>query len=184
MTSVRYADAADLAGAAQLLAVAFRDYPWTRYVVPEEDYDERLRGLYAHYLGHAHRHGFVAAADDGAVAVLAPRAPEPAAVDEIIALHGDRVDRLGGGMVCDDAWTIEAIGVHPSSRGHGRGSELLAFALDGMARRGAGKVVVDTSDPRNVRLYERHGFRIVAERTTPSGPPVWTMLSELVPAER
>ena len=50
-----------------------------------------------------------------------------------------------------------------------------ADALNEIADRGGKQVVLDTSDPRNVRLYERHGFHVAAHTPGTDGPPVWTM---------
>lgn len=72
-------------------------------------------------------------------------------------------------------WRIEALGVRPSARGKGAGSALVAFALDEVVRRQACGVSLETSDERNVRLYERHGFDVIAYVEAPAGPPIWTM---------
>ncbi|UNX55441.1 hypothetical protein MF406_04015 [Georgenia sp. TF02-10] len=70
-------------------------YPWMRYVVPEADFTHRLRQLQLLYLGHAHEHGVVGVTEHlaGVVALLPPDAPEPApeVVEQIVALHGDRI---------------------------------------------------------------------------------------------
>ncbi|WP_309233962.1 hypothetical protein [Dietzia sp. SYD-A1] len=107
----------------------FEHYPWTRHVIPEEGYGERLLALQELCPAHAHRHGFVAVTGnlDGVIALLPPDAPDPdvTAVEQIVALHGDRIGRL------------------------------------------------ETSDLRNVTLYERHGFSVTGRRDHPDGPPVW-----------
>lgn len=98
MTHVRHAQPADLAAAADTLTTAFEYYPWTRYVLPERDYLARLRALQHLYLGYACEHGIVAVTgdSDGVIALLPPHAPDPAPamVEEVVALHGERIDRL------------------------------------------------------------------------------------------
>lgn len=37
-------------------------------------------------------------------------------------------------------------------------------------------VILDTSDPRDVALYERHGFVVTARPEVPGRPVVWSML--------
>ncbi|RKE60233.1 N-acetyltransferase [Microbacterium sp. AG238] len=179
---LRLAAENELDAAADALAAAFEHYPWTRHVIPDDDYAWRLRELQLVYLRHAHVHGFVALAGpaDGVIAVLPPDAsePEPAAVDRIVQLHGDRLGRLGdseGASPEPGSWRIETVGVLPARQGRGLASELIRFALAEGARRGAGRFALDTSDERNVRLYERHGFTVVSRVDPPDGPPVWGM---------
>ncbi|MDX2358346.1 GNAT family N-acetyltransferase [Dietzia sp. PP-33] len=179
MTDPRLASPDDLAPAAETLAEAFAHYPWTRHVIPEEGYADRLLTLQHLYLAHAHRHGIVAVdtGRDGVIALLPPDAPDPddATLDQIVALHGDRIDRLAHGSAPHDGWTLETLGVRPSAQGRRLGSALIGFGLDEAARRGARTVRLDTSDERNVRLYERHGFHVNDRSDRPGGPPVWHM---------
>ncbi|MEH6821249.1 MAG: GNAT family N-acetyltransferase [Dietzia psychralcaliphila] len=179
MSDPRLASADDLAPAAETLAQAFAHYPWTRHVIPEEGYDERLLALQHLYLAHAHQNGIVAVTRDrdGVIALLPPDAPEPgdAAVEQIVALHGDRIGRLTNEATPHDGWTLETLGVRPAAQGRRLGSALLGFALDEAGRRGARTVRLETSDERNVRLYERHGFHVSGRLDHPEGPPVWLM---------
>lgn len=181
--SVRIAHERDLDQAADTLADAFADYPWTRYVIPPQGYRDRLRSLQRLYLGHALTHGVVAITDTcaGVIAVLPPDAPDPAPpiIDQIIALHGDRIDRLSSADAPPQAWRLETLGVLPAHRGHGVASLLLQFALDGVGQRGGKHVALDTSDPRNVRLYERHGFVVTSHAQDAEAPPVWSMVHTL-----
>lgn len=177
--NLRMADAHDLAAAADTLALAFEHYSWTRHVIPEDGYAERLRALQLLYLEYAHGHGIVAVIGDcdGVIALLPPSAPEPAPelVEQIVALHGDRIDRLDHSEPPVDAWRLETIGVRPGCQGRGRASALLVFALREVTRRGGDRIVLDTSDPRNVRLYERHGFRVTGHTDIADGLTVWKM---------
>ncbi|WP_431790425.1 GNAT family N-acetyltransferase [Microbacterium paraoxydans] len=183
---VRLARREDLATCAETLAAAFRDYPWTRHVIPEDDYDARLAALQRLYLGYAHDQGIVAVAGEGAgtIALLRPDAAEPEAafIAQVVALHGDRLDRVDQTPSPAGAWRLETLGVHPGRQGRGIASHLLHFALDEVARRGGGPVVLDTSDARNVRLYGRHGFRTTALTDADGAPPVWRMAA-VVPTE-
>ncbi|PAY22903.1 N-acetyltransferase [Dietzia natronolimnaea] len=184
MSDPRLARPDDLDPAADTLARAFEHYPWTRHVIPEDGYGERLLTLQQLYLAHAHRHGIVAVTGDldgviadGVIALLPPDAPDPgeAAVEQIVALHGDRIGRLAGGSPPHAGWTLETLGVRPTAQGRRLGSALLEFGLDEAVRRGARTIRLETSDERNVTLYERHGFSVTGRRDHPDGPPVWTM---------
>lgn len=178
-TRARLADPDDLAAAAATLAAAFEHYPWTRYVIPQEHYHERLRALQQLYLEYAHAHGIVAVAShcDGVIALLPPDAPEPAPemINEVMRLHGDRISRLQQSDPPAGAWRVETLGVRPERQGQRLASTLLVFALTEAVRRGCEQVVLDTSEPRNVRLYERHGFQTTTHTDTGHGPPIWTM---------
>lgn len=183
MTHVWHAQPADLAAAADTLTAAFEHYPWTRHVLPESDYSGRLRALQHLYLGYAHEHGIVAVAGDGdgVIALLPPDAPDPAPamVEEVVALHGDRIGRLDQDPPPEGAWRLETLGVRPERQGQGIASALIGFALSEVRARGGGAVALDTSDPCNVRLYERHGFCVTAHSDVGDGPPVWKMVASL-----
>lgn len=178
-TSILLARPSDLDPAADTLTSAFEQYPWTRHVIPETGYTARLRQLQRLYLGYAHAHGLVAVTEDlaGVIALLPPTAPEPDTemIEQIIQLHGDRIDRIAPGEPPAGAWRLETLGVRPDRQGRGIATALLTFALAEVADRGGKQVVLDTSDPRNVRLYERHGLRVTAHIPGTDGPPVWTM---------
>jgi ribosomal protein S18 acetylase RimI-like enzyme len=72
-------------------------------------------------------------------------------------------------------WYLFFLGVAPDLRGKGVGSTLLESTLqrvDGEAM----PAYLDNSNPKNTRLYERAGFRIVSEyRARKDAPPVWGM---------
>ncbi|TSD55836.1 GNAT family N-acetyltransferase [Aeromicrobium piscarium] len=174
----------EIVQAAAALAAAFDDYPWTRWTVPKDEYPRRLEELQAIYLAHAVDHGLVLV-DEGVRAVIAfvpPSAPEPgsAALGRIVALHGDRLDAVAGAATPSPptgAWELATLGVHPDHRGEGLGSRITTAGLDVVAELDPGaSVALETSDERNVRLYERLGFRLTATTPIDRGPTVYSML--------
>lgn len=182
--TARPASPPDVPAAARVLAAAFADYPWTRWTVPADDHERRLEELQALYLAHALEVGVVLVDDASevraVVALLPPDAPEPApAVQErVVALHGDRLAVLADVALPpapDDAWTLATLGVHPDHRGAGLGTALAEAGLAAAAERGATAVALETSDERNVRLYERLGFAVTARTELADGPVVWSM---------
>ncbi|WP_291798639.1 GNAT family N-acetyltransferase [Brevibacterium sp.] len=189
---------AELEDAAAVLAVAFHDYAWTRWVIPEDGYGERLRQLQRLYLAHALGHGSVLRTADfsGVVALLPVAAPEPApeVYERIRALHGDRLGRLGGVESPEPElpaaqalaaplpaadWTLETVGVLSSAQGRGIGGRLVDAGLRTAQARGASAVGLETSDERNVALYRRHGFEVVAHQRPECGPQIWTLRAEI-----
>jgi ribosomal protein S18 acetylase RimI-like enzyme len=73
------------------------------------------------------------------------------------------------------------LGVTPAAQGHGVGSRLLqAHTAELDARNRAG--FLETATPRNVPLYQRFGFQIIAEyRPGADGPTCWAMWRDPAP---
>jgi GNAT superfamily N-acetyltransferase len=69
---------------------------------------------------------------------------------------------------------LAAIGVRPEQQGKGLGTALLEPGLDHTDRLGL-PAYLESSNIRNVPLYERHGFEVTEEVELPSGPPIWLM---------
>jgi ribosomal protein S18 acetylase RimI-like enzyme len=68
------------------------------------------------------------------------------------------------------------IGVAPRAQGAGLGSALLAHALARVDAAGA-DAYLENSNPRNISLYERAGFKISREiRARPDAPPIFAMI--------
>jgi ribosomal protein S18 acetylase RimI-like enzyme len=70
------------------------------------------------------------------------------------------------------------LGVHPDAQGKGLGSRLLQSKTERMDA--AGRCgFLETATPRNLPLYQRHGFEIVTDyRPAPDGPLIWAMWRE------
>lgn len=177
---IRPATASDLDAAADTLAAAFDAYPWTRWTIPHDGYPDRLRRLQRLYLGYALDEGIVLVDDElrAVIALLPPDAPEPAAQmqQQVAALHGDRLEVVAAADVPaqpDGAWNLATVGVRPDSQGAGLGGATVAA---GLAAVGDAAVALETSDERNVRLYQRSGFAVTATTRIERGPVVYSML--------
>jgi GNAT superfamily N-acetyltransferase len=80
----------------------------------------------------------------------------------------------GYGFV-DESTPELAIAVVPSKRGHGVGDELLQALLERARSDGYARISLSVEPGNPARkLYERHGFEVVAE-----GPDAWTMVASL-----
>ena len=75
----------------------------------------------------------------------------------------------------EPCWYLPLIGVDPASQGQGYGSALLRYALEQVDRTGA-PAYLESSNPRNVPLYERHGFNVLGSIQAGSSPTVVPML--------
>jgi ribosomal protein S18 acetylase RimI-like enzyme len=72
-------------------------------------------------------------------------------------------------------WYLPLIGVEPNAQGRGLGAALLRHALERFDREGA-LAYLESSNPRNIPLYERHGFEIVGEIRVGAAPVMTPML--------
>jgi ribosomal protein S18 acetylase RimI-like enzyme len=88
------------------------------------------------------------------------------------------MERIHKQHVPEPHWYLLVVGVHPELQGRGLGSSLIR---EGLARSDASgcPCYLETSDERNVALYERHGFRVLAQASLGSGGPCgWGMRRE------
>ncbi|RBQ18598.1 GNAT family N-acetyltransferase [Spongiactinospora rosea] len=184
---VRPARSSDLAPAAGVLAEAFAEHAWTRWVLPADGYAERLEEMQRLYLTHALAHGLVLVDEQvrAVAAFLPPDAPEPAAPirQRLAELYGSRLTALAELALPDapaGSWALETVGVRPAHQGTGLGTAVTSEGLSMIDERGEA-VALRTSDERNVRLYERLGFTIVATTEIPDGPIVYSMVRAAVP---
>jgi ribosomal protein S18 acetylase RimI-like enzyme len=75
-------------------------------------------------------------------------------------------------------WYLSELAVDPPAQGRGIGSALLRDRLAACDRLRL-PAYLESSNPRNTSLYERHGFRVVQEhRMGGDGPPIWLMWRE------
>ena len=72
-------------------------------------------------------------------------------------------------------WYLPLIGVDPARQGRGLGSALLAHALRRCDEDRA-PAYLESSNPTNIPLYERHGFRVLGEIRVGSSPVLTPML--------
>jgi ribosomal protein S18 acetylase RimI-like enzyme len=71
-------------------------------------------------------------------------------------------------------WYLAMIGVDPSRQGQGMGSALLKETLATVDEQGL-PAYLESSNPANVPLYERHGFEVMGEIRGGDGPPIIPM---------
>ena len=72
-------------------------------------------------------------------------------------------------------WYLPLIGVDPGHQGKGFGSALLQHALLQCDRDHA-PAYLESTNPANIPLYERYGFRVLATIQEGSSPPIFPML--------
>ena len=75
-------------------------------------------------------------------------------------------------------WYLGYLGVAPTHQGQGLGATMLRAVLDDADTTGT-SAYLESSNERNLSLYERHGFRVVEEvKLLGAGPTVWRMWRE------
>jgi ribosomal protein S18 acetylase RimI-like enzyme len=197
---VRQATGEDVPALAATLASAFTHDPPMAWVFRDEaTRAERLQALFTlAVLGVFLPNGEIYVTPDvGAASLWERRDPDRTAPDEdpeefpsAMAASGylpEEVDRMLTflGMM-DDAhphepahWYLGILGVDLARQGQGLGSAVMAPKLaecDGAAS----PAYLESSNERNVPLYERHGFRVTGVLDLPDGPPLWQMWREPV----
>ncbi len=185
--AVQSATAAEEAAVIAILTLAFDNDPATRWTWPEPKafleafprFAKALGGA-AFGSGTAHRIGFAAAAlwlppgtepDDAAIAALMQ-----ATADAQTAVDGPAIMRqMTGYRPREPNWYLPLIGVDPAHQGKGLGGALLKHATDICDRDGV-PAYLESSNPRNVPLYERHGFEVLGKIQAGGSPTVVPML--------
>lgn len=72
-------------------------------------------------------------------------------------------------------WYLHMIGVDPAQQGRGLGARLLRQTLERVDAEHL-PAYLESSNPRNVSLYERHGFEVLAEVAVDGSPTMRPML--------
>lgn len=178
------ATAADEAAVYAILALAFSGDPATRWSWPDpKSYLEAFPHFARAFGGAAFKHGGAhRIGSAGAALWLPPGAmPDGAALGALMHRTADAGTAVDGPQVMQQMarchppephWYLPLIGVDPAHQGKGLGAALLEHATDRFDRDGM-TAYLESSNPRNIALYERHGFEIVG-RIQSGGSPVFT----------
>ncbi len=100
---------------------------------------------------------------------------EKSAPDEIKADLFGVFEQMGKYHPTEPHWYLPLIGVDPNSQGNGIGSALVKHALE-ICDHDHSPAYLESSNPKNVSLYERHGFEIIGEIQVGSSPTMRPML--------
>jgi ribosomal protein S18 acetylase RimI-like enzyme len=184
---------------AATLADAFIDDPVMTWLLPQTvcTRSGRLRRFYAAELkAYARRSKPVYLAADGRGAAMwsPPKTHAPTTGDSLretlpmIAIFRGgiiRASQVGtqlGGLhpKTPPHWYLYMLGTRTDSQSQGIGTAMLRLGLDAVDADHA-PAYLESSNRRNVSLYERHGFEVMQEiRLAGGGPPMWPMWREPV----
>jgi len=84
-------------------------------------------------------------------------------------------EQMGTYHPSEPHWYLPLIGVDPKYHGHGFGSALLHYTLN-LCDRDNKLAYLESSNPRNIPLYERHGFELRGTIQIGASPPISPML--------
>lgn len=178
----RHAVPADHSAMARTLAEAFAADPVMAWLFPGPDERADPVGLTAFMeaeVGGYQNHGHAYVVDDRAVALWAPPGAEvdQGPVAEVMAAHAhpERMETSSEGFIhmyeyhpTEPYFYLSMIGSRDDSRGQGLGTILLRRVLEVCDREGH-HAHLESSNIRNVGLYERHGFEVLTEIEFASG---------------
>jgi ribosomal protein S18 acetylase RimI-like enzyme len=181
--------ASEMGRAVDTLLLAFATDPVERWMYPEaRDYLTHFPAFIRAFAGPAFEEETVwsLGGELSAVSLWLPpsAAPDGDALVDLLgrtvdeAKHSDTfavLEQLGEAHPTYAHWYMPWLGVDPARQGQGLGGELLAQCL-GIVDRDHLPVYLETSNPRTVSFYERHGFEQIAEARAGSCPPVACML--------
>lgn len=185
---IRSADTDELPKVVATITVAFISDPITRFACPlPHEYLSAMPLVTRAFAGGSFEHGTadVTAEYCGAALWLPPGVgPDGAALERGLreTVKRDRLDdllatfeKMGEWHPDEPHWYLPMIGVDPYAQGRGLGAALLRHALERCDREGI-PAYLESSNPRNISLYERHGFEVMGRIQIGAAPVVTPML--------
>ncbi|MFP3943523.1 MAG: GNAT family N-acetyltransferase [Alphaproteobacteria bacterium] len=175
----------------QLITLGFAADPVLRWVWPDaKTYLAEMPKFVAAFGGRAFEHETAWYADDfRAAALWLPPGVEPDAeklsnliettvapetAEEAAALMGQMAEFHPHDRPC---WYLPMIAADPACQGRGLGSALMKHAVRRCDEEGL-PAYLESTNPRNVPLYERHGFEVMGEMQAGSSPVMHPMIRE------
>jgi GNAT superfamily N-acetyltransferase len=169
------------AGAIAVLTLAFASDPATRWTWPDPKIYLAAFARFAEaFGGAAFAKGSAHCIEGAATALWLPPGSEPdeAAMVELFEATADPATASDGPQVMkqmasyhphEPHWYLPLLGVDPARQGQGLGGRLLEHATRLFDRNGA-VAYLESSNPRNISLYQRHGFEVLGRIQVGSSP--------------
>ena len=185
---VRFATPSDEAAVVQTIVSAFAADPMARWSWPDDDdYQAHMPSFTRAFGGRAFECQGAHCTDDcsGAALWLAPELhPDEDALGAIVestvsdSIRGELyavLEQMETYHPTEPHWYLPMIGVGASFQGKGFGGALLSFALERFDEEGR-VAYLESSNPRNISLYERHGFDALGEIQVGTSPTIVPMV--------
>lgn len=186
--TVKLAQPSDEPGAIDALTLAFSTDPMTRWSLPDpHKYLAAFPTMARAFGGSAFARGtaYIAAGFIGTALWLPPGVgPDEETLLRVLNENGGEDTRDDMPKIFEYMqkfrptelhWYLPMIGVDPAHQGEGIGSALMTESLK-VVDKGGMIAYLESSNPRNVSLYERHGFRVIGEIQSGNSPVVRPML--------
>jgi len=193
---VREAEDHDRGQAIETLTLAFGADPMLRYLAPADETYERVAPTFFGCLFdlRAHGGGEVRVTDDvSAVSLWNPPGGNRHGADHVEAVWAEQVlarldaaelermevfgETLSSIHPEEPHWYLGVVGVRPDRQGEGLGGAVIRAVLCDPLAEGDPAYLV-TALERNLAIYRRLGFELLAESDIPGGPHLWGMWRE------
>jgi GNAT superfamily N-acetyltransferase len=178
----------DQAGAIGVLTLAFSTDPMTRWSFPDPaKYLATFSSIAKAFGGNTFEKGtaYIANSFTGAALWLPPGAKsdeeslkklfEENTGEDIKEDMKEIFEKMGKFHPNEPHWFLPMIGVDPAHQGAGTGSALMTEALKAVDRDGL-IAYLESSNPKNISLYQRHGFEVIGEIQAGRSPVLRPML--------
>ena len=185
---IKTATASDEASAVAVVVLAFTADPAARWTWPDPDqYLKHFPRAVKAFGGKAFDHdsAYYVGGYSGAALWLPPGiSPDEEVLIALLQSTGSAqfqkdgvavVEQMGRYHPQEPHWYLPFIGVDPSHQGKGHGSALMQHALIPCDRDHT-LAYLESSNPKNIPLYERHGFELLGTIQVGTSPPIFPML--------
>ena len=187
-TEIRSATPDEMSHAVAAIVAAFLTDPLARFAWPSPHDHLRAMPLAAReFAGGSFEHGtaYVSADFCGTALWLPPGVhpngealegvfrdtAKPEHLDDLLATF----EKMEQWHPDEPHWYLPIVGVEPNAQGKGLGAELMRHAVTRCDQERA-LAYLESSNPRNISLYLRHGFEVMGEIRVGAGPLVTPML--------
>jgi ribosomal protein S18 acetylase RimI-like enzyme len=185
--SIRAANESQRDQIVALIVLAFSADPIVRWVYPDpHQFLSSFPVLVRAFGGKAFEHGtaYFVEGFTGAALWLPPEVhPDEEALGSVLMRtvpeerHEDMfgvLEQMGSYHPTEPHWYLPMIGVEPAHQGKGYGSALLCHTLE-ICDRHHHVAHLESSNLKNIPLYQRHGFHLVGEIQSGSSPTITPM---------
>jgi len=187
MQSLQSATADETAAVFAILTLAFSEDPATRWTWPDpQAYLEAFPRFAMAFGGAAFGKGSALRVGSAGAALWLPpgTGPDEAALNDLMMRTADAATAIDGPQLMQQMasyhpkephWYLPLLGVDPAQQSKGVGSALLRHVTEICDREGV-PAYLESSNPRNIPLYQRHGFEIVGRAQSGQSPVITPML--------